>query len=84
MRFGVFAREGYGETKMEATMKQVTKDEFYAALYADKRDIMPRIVNNWNEEIGYIQEWRTQHGGVLFGKTDGRVHFNNERYFLAA
>lgn len=50
----------------------VTKERFYAALYADKRDIMPSIVSGWSDETGYTQEWRTQDTrSDLFGVTTG-------------
>jgi hypothetical protein len=50
----------------------VTKEEFYKALYADPRDIMPTIVNSWRDDVGYIQEWRSNKGtGLLFGITSG-------------
>lgn len=39
-----------------ANMREVTKDEFFAALYADPRDIMPRI----ERPYPYTSEWRNQ------------------------
>lgn len=64
-------------------MKEVTQEQFYAALNADKRDIMPRIVGGWDEQIGYVQEWVTPRGDQLFGRTEGRPPFTPSRYFLA-
>jgi hypothetical protein len=48
-------------------MKQVAADEFFAALNADPRDIMPTIVSGWP----YTSEWRNQKSQQreLFGKT---------------
>ena len=63
-------------------MNEVTQQQFYAALSADNRDIMPSIVGKWDDEIGYVQEWRTQHGGQLFGRTEGRQLLGSGRYFL--
>lgn len=54
-------------------MKQVTKEDFFKALYADKRDIMPVIVGDWEQDKGgYKQEWRTSHNRrELFGVSQG-------------
>jgi hypothetical protein len=63
-------------------VRNVSKDEFYAALYADKRDIMPSIVGAWSEVTGYTQEWRTNDSRrELFGVTKGRAQ---STYELAA
>lgn len=60
-------------------MIEVTRDEFYKALYADKRDIMPSLANSarWTEGIGYTAEWRDK-SGRLFGKSD------DNHYWLVA
>jgi hypothetical protein len=53
-------------------MRDVTQSEFYAALSADKRDIMPVIVGRWSDETGYVEEWRTNdYRRDLFGKSWG-------------
>ena len=52
-------------------MRQVTKEEFFAALYRDSRYIMPRIVSGFSKEDGgYTAEWRTRDREV-FGKSIG-------------
>ncbi len=58
-------------------MYDVTKEQFFAALYADNRDIMPRIVSSWSETDGYRQDWQTQHG-ILFGRSWGRDTVGND------
>ena len=63
-------------------MKVVTKDEFFAALSADKRDIMPSLSGStWSEEIGYKAKWKDWRGNI-FGVTYGRECNNNCRYLL--
>lgn len=58
-------------------MKQVSQDEFFAALYADKRDIMPSIVGDiYDPQSGYTKIWKDRSGNV-FGKSD------NLEYWLA-
>lgn len=51
----------------------VTKEEFYAVLMAEKRDIQPHIVSAWNNETGYTHEWRVHSGSntPLFGVSTG-------------
>ena len=52
-------------------MRQVTKEEFFSALYADKRDIMPTIISDWDHERGgYTSEWKDRSRN-LFGKSFG-------------
>lgn len=59
-------------------MKEVTKEHFYAALYADRRDIMPSIVGGWDKQSGYTQEWRAA-GRQLWGKSQcGDCHGSDE------
>jgi hypothetical protein len=60
-------------------MREVTKVEFYAALYLDPRDIMPRIVNN---KWPYRSDWSTQHSGALFGRTIGDTNGKNTYYLV--
>lgn len=61
-------------------MLQVTKEAFYAALSADKRDIMPTIVSGYDRATGYTSEWRTNAvRGELFGKSDNG---DGGRYWL--
>lgn len=65
--------------------REVTKEEFYAALSADKRDIMPSIVGSYERKgRGYVQEWRTNNSSrVLFGITHGGdFPFTPAKYFL--
>lgn len=50
-------------------MRQVSQEVFYATLYADPRDIMPRIVGRYGP-AGYLQVWRDKNGRI-FGKTLG-------------
>jgi hypothetical protein len=58
-------------------LEQVTRAAFFAALYADQRDIMPTIVGAWAGD-GFPTEWRTQdRRRELFGKSEG------PRYWLA-
>jgi hypothetical protein len=66
-------------------LREVTKDEFYAALKADPRDIMPSIVGSYERNgRGYTQEWQTQNSlRTLFGVThSGHFPFTPEKYFL--
>lgn len=57
-------------------MQEVSKAAFYAALFADPRDIMPSLANSprWQEGVGYIAEWRDR-SGRLFGKSDNRGYW---------
>lgn len=51
-------------------MKEVSKDAFFAAMKADKRDIMPVIAGSRSPESGYTSEWRTNDNQrALFGKS---------------
>jgi hypothetical protein len=61
---------------------EVTQEQFFAALYADPRDIMPRIVGSWSDETGYTQEWRRNqyYDSALFGRSSGARAM---RYWLA-
>lgn len=45
-----------------ADMREVTKEEFFAALYADKRDVMPTV------EHPERTEWRDRNRN-LFGRS---------------
>lgn len=63
-------------------MTLVTESEFFAALSADKRDIMPSIASGWSEETGYASEWRIVANRVLWGRSDGLAEKHNERWFL--
>lgn len=51
--------------KIPSGMIEVTKEEFYQALYADKRDIMPSISNP------YYVEWRTKDRTLWGWETPG-------------
>ena len=65
-------------------MRRATKDEFFARLKADPRDIMPQIPNSRHDMItGYTEEWRQQHTRVLFGVSDGGTTFLAARYWIA-
>lgn len=48
-------------------MKQVTKDQFFAALYARPEDIMPSAKGPYP----YTSEWRFVRTGSLFGRSVG-------------
>jgi hypothetical protein len=69
-------------------VKEVTKEDFYKVLMAEKRDIQPHIVNGWHNETGYTHEWRI-HGGCnppLFGVStsgDGSGSGRGQSYKLA-
>ena len=66
-------------------LTEVTSDEFYRALTADRRDIMPTIVGSYERHgRGYVQEWRTNNSSrVLFGVTHGGdFPFTSKRYFV--
>lgn len=54
-------------------MREVSKDEFFTALYADPRDIMPTIVGRYP----YKSEWRDQksHARTLFGMSEDSKYF---------
>lgn len=68
-----------------AEVKEVSKDEFYAALSADKRDIMPSIVGAWDNDTGYTSEWRTRNTQQLWGRSQcGDCHGsgNGKKYWL--
>lgn len=72
---------------MTTNLREVTKDEFYAALKADPRDIMPSIVGAYEHNgRGYTQEWRTQNSlRTLFGVTHSGTFLSrhtHEKYFL--
>lgn len=52
-------------------MRPVSRDEFFALLKADSRDIMPSIVGG-NGRDGYLSEWRDQKNARgLFGASQG-------------
>ena len=48
-------------------LKEVTKDEFFAELYADPRDIMPSAKGDRGEPKFSI--WTVQRTGEIWGKT---------------
>lgn len=60
-----------------AGMVQVTKEKFFAALYADRRDIMPTHEND------SFTNWNVVHGGQAWGRSfpgwknpgDAEAHF---------
>jgi hypothetical protein len=65
-------------------MRQVTKEEFFRALYADPQDIMPSIISSYDPVNGYSSEWRlTRYPLTVFGKSTGGTCFNASRYWLA-
>jgi hypothetical protein len=49
--------------RMPDGMVEVSRDAFYAALYADKRDIMPknrqRDFTTWETPEGWVWGWQT-------------------------
>jgi len=56
-------------------MKKVTQKEFFKALYADPRDIMPSIEGEYNREKGgYLSRWMTK-ARVLFGESQGKNYY---------
>jgi hypothetical protein len=55
-------------------LKQVTLIEFFTALKADKRDIMP-VITGKREDGEYFSEWRTNDiNNVLFGVSVAGVY----------
>jgi hypothetical protein len=66
-----------------AALKQVSRDEFLASIYANNLDVHPTIVT----AFPYTSEWRfhRQIGKPLWGKTIDRVERGNIRteYFVA-
>ena len=56
------------------TKKQVSETEFFAALNADARDIMPSIIGKYP----YVSKWMTKTGGV-FGESAAGKYFLFER-----
>lgn len=65
-------------------MKQVSKGEFFAPIYARNLDVHPYIVN---ERHPYTEEWRfpRRPGRPLYGKTVDRIEGGTIRtaYFIA-
>jgi hypothetical protein len=65
-------------------MRQVSKDEFFTALRAEKRDVHPSIVNG---TYPYTSNWQFQRemSRGLFGKSVGRIEAGTSvnDYFLA-
>lgn len=65
-------------------MRPVSRDEFFARLYAEKQDIHPRITN---DRYPYSSDWNYQRrpGAPPFGRTIGRVEhgITVKSYFLA-
>ena len=59
----------------EPALITVTEQEFFEALKADKRDIMPSIIGGWGPQ-GYVSLWQTNNGArTLFGRsTDKGEH----------
>lgn len=57
--------------------KQVTADDFFTALYADPRDIMPR----WNRD-GTASLWEDKNGDVWGKTTPGWKCERPKEYFL--
>lgn len=62
-------------------MKQVSRNEFFAAVAASTRDIHPSIVS---AKYPYTSEWKFHRelGQPLFGKSVGRKDGGHD-YFLA-
>lgn len=65
-------------------MKEVSKAEFFAPIYANNLDVHPTIVS---DRYPYTSEWRfpRRPGRPLYGKTVDRVESNQTRttYLLA-
>lgn len=65
-------------------MREVTKEEFFKKM--NPLDVHPRIVSDWNDEIGYVQEWRLQNlARTLVGKSqsgDAKGAGNGKRFWL--
>lgn len=67
-------------------MKEVTKEEFFNLIYSKNLNVFPTIVSDWDDEIGYISEWRYPNR-LVFGKSQcgdcngqgkGRKYWVNE------
>lgn len=63
--------------------KEVTREEFYKRLYANPRDIMPKIQPG---DYPWTSIWKTK-SGVVFGKTEpdpGKHSWeeNSDKYFI--
>lgn len=63
--------------------KEVTREEFYKRLYADPRDIMPKIQPG---DYPWTSLWKAK-GGAVFGKTvpqPERYAFDvdSQKYFI--
>ncbi len=71
---------------------EVNKEEFFATM--NPLNVHPRIVNNWDKEIGYLQNWEMQDSSRrLVGKSqsgtkvegcdkDGIVIVSNKKFWL--
>lgn len=61
-------------------LTEVTKDEFFATLYADPRDIMPSIVAG---PYPYMSKWVTNNSArTLFGVSKNTANSAERHYFL--
>jgi hypothetical protein len=64
-------------------MREVTEQEFYAALRSNQRDIMPTIDSGWSNADGYASTWHTTDlRRVVFGRSTGGGT-DKARYWLA-
>ena len=65
-----------------SAMREVTKDEFFARLNAERRDVHPRIMNDrWPYQVEW--EFHREPGRPLFGRSFGaETHDVPGRYFL--
>jgi hypothetical protein len=66
-----------------AGMREVTNEQFFAALYAQPLDIMPSFTNErWAEPWGYVSIWKHNNRpqSKSFGVSAGT---GRQRYWLA-
>ena len=73
--------------KVDDSLVRVNEEDFFTALKADPRDIMPTFTSahpTFDRITGYCREWRNQKGLAreLFGVSDGGTHLTPDRYWL--
>lgn len=61
-------------------MKEVTQKEFYRLM--NTRDVTPHIISEWDNEIGFISEWRSPMGQIYGKCQTGNGIGENKKYWL--
>jgi hypothetical protein len=66
-------------------MKQVTKEEFFSALMAEKKDTRAEISGDFKTVLKYVRKYKESHNifGYIETKYESGIYPHEETFFLS-